>query len=206
MPRVAKQSNIDQYLVNDALATVDNFISFTSGVRCLLLIHRAKEGALSSNNDKVRKFITTNPGDFSKVVYEMLVEKKRSGLPYRIYASVSDRNVDKAIRKFKQEQLDADYYAPEDKHAFYLDIENRFFGCLSTPSCATETLFVIDLDTKEEVDGCLKAIGNANLNDSVLKQYFTKNGMHLVTKAFNPALIGEYATNIHKDGLILLHF
>lgn len=201
-----KKVNQDEILVRKAKQIVSDFADFTEGLNLILLIHRAKEGAERANNDKVKKVIVKDRKEYEETVYNLLVKTQESGLPYRIYASCAPRDVTKAIRKFKQEQLDADYFGEAEKHGFYTDIFNRFFGCLATPSSSAETRFLIDLDSREEEADCLKQIGNAGLNDHVLKRYYTKNGMHVVMRPFNPELLGPFAANIHKDGLILLNY
>lgn len=201
-----KQANIDQGLIDKAKRIMRDFGEFTEGVRLVMLIHRAKEGAKSANNDKVHKVITNNAKEFEDAVLAMLMTIQSQNMPYRIYSSMSSRDVKKAIRKFKYEQLDADYYGEADRESFYLDIFNRWFGCLAQPGAAVETLFLVDIDSLEEETECLKIIGDNNLGDLVLKRYYTKNGSHIVMKPFNPALLGKFAPNIHKDGLVLLHF
>lgn len=204
--REIKQVNIDENIVRKAKWIMEDFRDFTDGVRLIMLIHRAKEGSKSPNNDKVRKVIVTTRKEYEDTILEMLQEIKRTEIPYRIYASASSRSVEKAMRKFKQEQLDADYFAFEDKHRFYLDIYNRFFGCLSQQGSATETTFLVDLDSKEELEECLCVLGDNDLNDFVIKRYYTKNGSHIVMRPFDPKRLGKFESHVHKDGLILLHY
>jgi hypothetical protein len=206
MGREMKPVAVEEMLARKAKQIMEDFSEFTDGIRLVMLIHRAKEGAKSANNDKVHKVIVTSKKDFEKAVLAMLMTIRTQQMPYRIYASVGPRDMKKAIRKFKYEQLDADYYGEEDKESFYLDIFNRWFGCLAQPGSAAETYFVVDLDSKEEDTECLKVIDEAKLHDYVVKRYYTKNGVHIVMKPFNPALLGKFADHIHKDGLVLLHF
>lgn len=206
MPRERSQNNASQDLINKARHILEEFEWFADGTRLLMLIHRAKEGSHSPNNDKVEKHISTNAKEFEKIVLEMLIEKEKSGLPLRLYSSVASRDLSKAIRKFKYEQLDAEYYAQGDKERFYLDIFNRWFGCLAQPGSASHTFFIIDCDSNAEYEDALRAIGDNGLEQKVIKRYPTKNGWHIVMDPFDPKLMGPMAKNIHKDGLILLHY
>lgn len=87
-----------------------------------------------------------------------------------------------------------------------MDVKNRWIHSLMVPRNALESYFILDLDSPEEHADALKALGMAGLNDHIQHQYPTKNGWHIITTPFNPALIGPIAEKIHKDGLILLSY
>lgn len=185
---------------------MSQFFDYTNGVRVLFLIHRSKEGAEHSNNDHVKKIITKNSSEFRLALYELLTNKNESELPYRIYSSVNARNIDKAIMKFKHEQLDADYYDIESRNNFYYDVKNRFISCLMAPSSAVDKKFLIDVDSEKEREECLKIMVDSGLDYTPMFWYKTKNGWHLIIKPFNPSLFGGYASKINKDGLLLLDY
>ena len=105
---------------------IEKFSSYTSGVRMLMLIQRGKEGGKGeTNNKKTVRRITTNSGEFRNSLIELLeIKEKKKGI-YRIYSCVNSRNINKAIRIFKQRQLDADYFAEDQKYKFYTDIKNN---------------------------------------------------------------------------------
>ncbi len=178
----------------------EDFVDFTKGVRCLFLIHRNKEGG-ATNNTKTRKIITTDEKEYRDALAELLLEKSKSEIPYRIYASVNSRDFQKAIRKFKYEQLDADYFGEEAKNDFYLDIKNRFLGCLMQPASKAESYFIVDCDTVDNYEA-LKALSDKE----IVKMYRTKNGWHIITKPFNPELFNVPGCELNKDGLILLSY
>jgi hypothetical protein len=180
------------------------FARYVDGVNVLILIFRSKEGAKSANNDHLQKIISDNPKKFKEALLSLLDRKEKSGLPLRIYSSVNKRDISKAIRQFKYEQLDAEYYSAEDKNSFYLDIKNRFVGSLMKPSSRAETKFLIDVDDENAHSESLKKL--AELNIQIFDVFKTKNGWHIITEPFNPALFTVKDTEIKKDGMLLLDY
>lgn len=185
-------------------AMFDSFRLFADGYRVLFLIHRNKEGG-ATNNTKVKKIITNGPKEYYDALYDLYVEAVESSLPLRIYASVNERDFEKAIRQFKYEQLDADYFDDKSRHGFYLDTKNRFVGCLMQPNARhkSSSLFILDVDGDQQAVGEVLKILPEEVK--IVKQYATKNGWHIVTEPFNPTGLKHDALEIHKDGLVLLH-
>lgn len=204
------EANVKADIVLKARHIFDDFKDFTDGVRCLFLIHRNKEGG-DTNNTKVRKVITKNSQEFYVELLKLVDEKERNlTIPYRIYSSVNARDVEKAIRQFKLEQLEADYYDTESRHSFYYDSKNRFIGALMTPSSRVKAncLFIIDVDNKETINDTMgDALTECGKNNvEIVTQYRTKNGWHIVCKPFNPANFDQTKGEIKKDGLLLLAY
>lgn len=206
MSRNKKQISYDQDLLKKAEHICDTFALFTTGIRVMFLIHRSKEGAVSANQDKLRKLISRNPTEFQENLYQLLVQKEASEDTLRIYSSVNSRNTDKAERRFKEIQLDNDYADEESCEDFYLDIRNRYISCLMSPNSSNGSLFILDLDSVAEYETALIIIAQAGLNDKIVQKYPTKNGWHIVMQPFNPALLGTYSSKIHRDALILLDY
>ena len=193
---------------------LSQFKDFTDGVRMLMLTHRSKEGGKVTRPDKVaRRIITTNTEEFKEALQDLLELKNKSEVPLRIYSCVNRRDFNKAIREFKRQQLEADYYDIESRNRFYLDIKNRFLGSLMKPSSRAETKFLIDLDG-EEVERYKSLVEDKlkELKIKVLLNYPTKNGEHLITSPFNPSdlIIPDYdkpfVPEIKKDALLLLSY
>lgn len=195
--------SIKEEIIKNAKNIFDDFKQFTTGYRVLFLIHRNKEGG-GGNNTKVRKIITRNEKEYLESLTELLNECYYSELPLRIYASLNERNFEKAIRQFKYEQLDADYYDQIQKENFYLDIKNRFIGCLIQPAQRKTSYFMFDVDGDwNTMDETLNELPN----DLIIKQYKTKNGWHIITQPFNHTKCEfKKHTEFHKDGLLLLHY
>lgn len=119
---------------------------------------------------------------------------------------MNSRDTRKAIRKFRQEQLDAEYGGDGAEIGFYLDVRNRFFGCLMSPQCAEERMFMFDVDNEDGRDVFTEAL-EAIPSSLIVKQYRTKNGWHIVTYPFDYTKIKLPAgVELKKDGLLLLDF
>jgi len=193
---------------------MDEWKGFTDGVRVLFLIWRKKEGAKVDRNLKIRKLVSSDEEEFEKCLEQLLDLKERyAELPLRIYSTVNKRNLDKAIRKLKELQLENDYQDKKQFYGFYKDIKNRWISSLMRPSSRLETQFIIDIDNEDK--DYLKKIESEILEHTeLIKKYKTKNGYHLIVKPFNPNLIKSYGNDGHiytdvsikKDGLILLDY
>ena len=198
------ESNVKYDVLLRANHIFDSFKNYTDGVRVLFLIHRNKEGG-ETNNTKVKKVITRDSKEFKEELIKLVDFKERSEIPYRIYSSLNKRDINKAIRKFKFEQLEADYYDESQRNNFYYDIKNRFLGCLMQPTQRAETLFLFDCDSIEGWNKTVQQLGELSIQ--IVDQYKTKNGWHVVTPPFNPGLFNPVDdVEIKKDGLLLLDF
>lgn len=197
---------IEEEIAKEVNGIMDEFRPYTGGFRVLFLIHRNKEGD-ATNNTKVMKIITRNEKEYREALNKLVREKKFSDIPYRIYASVNKRDISKAMRQFKFEQLEADYYDQEQKENFYLDIKNRWIGCLMQPKSRATSLFIFDVDDPEKKDICGATLQALGTEVEILKVYPTKNGWHIITKAFNYTTVKfPDGCDIQKDGLILLAY
>jgi hypothetical protein len=195
----------EEIKIKRAAAIFEQFKGFTHGYRCLFLVQRHKEGG-ETNNSKLIKKVTNGPDEFYDALLELVSEKMDSKFPLRIYSAVNERDFEKAIRKFKFEQLEADYYDDEQRNNFYLDIKNRFIGCLMQPTQKAESYFLFDIDNAEGRDVCGETL-KVLPNEKIVFQYPTKNGWHIVTEPFNYTTI-LFPTNceLKKDALLLLDY
>lgn len=179
---------------------------FSDGVRMLMLCQRNKEGRETNKTDRAStRKITTNKEDFLKVYNEFLELKNKSKEPLRIYSCVNKRDVKKAVRVFKFEQLEADYYDEESRNNFYFDIKNRWISSLMKQNCRAETLFLVDIDDIQ-IDHSVIQNKLKEVNSEEVIHYQTKNGWHYVVKPFNPNLWDKNLGEIKKDALLLLDF
>ena len=193
---------------------MDEWKGFTDGVRVLFLIWRKKEGAKVDRNLKIRKLVSLDEEEFEKCLEQLLDLKERyAELPLRIYSSVNKRNMDKAIRKFKELQLENDYQDKAQFYGFYKDIKNRWISSIMRNSSRLETQFIIDIDNEDK--DYLKKIESEILEHTeLIKKYKTRNGYHLIVRPFNPNLIKSYGKDVHiyedvslkKDDLVLLDY
>lgn len=204
--RTKLESNFKADIIKKAEGIFDEFKNYTDGYRLLFLIHRNKEGG-ETNNTKHLKVITTGSEDFFEELVKMVDYKDRnSEIPYRIYSSLNSRNIEKAVKQFKYEQLDADYYGDEQKWDFYLNIKNRWIGCMMQPQQRETSFFLFDVDNVEgrDVHGdTLQVIPS----EYIIKSYATKNGWHIITVPHNHTTYTlPEGVEMKKDGLLLLNW
>jgi hypothetical protein len=172
---------------------------FKYGTRILILMLRGKDGGKQQPDHTAKKRISTGPKDFDKYFAELSAIRKPTE---RIYCSLEQRSISKAIRLFKQRQLDNDYNPQEIKEEFYLDIFNRWVGCLANPKCNAETLFLVDIDNDEDDEAAIYwEIHDKGL--VILHEYATKNGRHIVLAPFNPSTVNF---KCDKNSLMLLEY
>lgn len=184
----------------------EEFRHFSDGFRVLFLIQRHKEGG-EINNSHLRKIITRNSEEWFDALKVLIDEQMSFELPMRIYASMNERNFNKAIRQFKYEQLDADYYDQVQKENFYLDVKNRFIGCLMQPAQRASSLFLFDVDNDPEIKDTTAGTLAVIPNDLIVKVYPTKNGWHVATKPFDYTKVAlPKNCEMKKDALLLLAF
>ena len=173
---------------------------FKTGYRQLQLLHRPKDGGLNFPQRKSVKITTNGVSEWNRAVEKLKVILEQNP-SHRIYACVNERDMSKGIREFKRLQLDADYDTEELKHGFYQDIDNRFFSCLAQPKAAKDVKFLLDCDAGTNMS-VLDEFVSGHMIDGY--SYGTKNGMHYITKPFNPKLLDGSGITIHRDGLLLV--
>ncbi len=203
------ESNFKHDIVLRANHIFDDFKYFSDGVRVMILMHRPKEGGKDGGyKATIKRTVTRNSEEWRIALMEFLDFKERNvQVPYRIYSAVNGRDIEKAIRQFKFEQLEADYYDDESRHGFYFDTKNRFIGALMTPSSRLkdQSFFIIDVDNEEGRDVMGEAISAlSDCGAEIVKQYPTKNGWHIIVHPFNPNLFQVKGAEIKKDSLLLL--
>jgi len=184
------------------------FNNNSNGIRVVLLIFRSKEGG-SNNKFKrhLKKIITTNSDEFFDTIEELKKIKDSSEDSLRIYASCNSRDINKAIRLFKEQQLATDYDPNQKAISFYLDLKNRFISCLMNKSCREEKNFLFDLD--EIDDHSYQSVYKLlEKKTEILNSYKTKNGYHIITKPFNyyKNLDEDIIKTIQTDSLMLIDY
>lgn len=184
----------------------NRFKKLMDGYRIIFLIHRSKENGF--NNKKLRhikKKISRNSEEFENIVKEFEEIKQKDERPLRIYASINDRNLDKAIRLFKQRQLDIEYGG--NKERFYTDLRNIFISCLMKKESKNTSYFLFDLD---EIDdrSLITTRKLLSSNTNIITEYETKNGVHIITEPFNyPKVLDENLIScLNVDGLMLISY
>lgn len=174
-----------------------------SGYRILILVKRNKdrsEGELRTTDRKNVRVIVCGAEQFDQELARLSALR----LPNeRIYSSVNERSMHKAIRMFKERQLQNDYESTENKEAFYSDIQNRFLSCLQNPSCKASSLFLIDVDHKimDKIEATKELLAK---HTEIIFEKETINGFHFVTKPFNPNVVEFMDLSIKKDDMLFI--
>lgn len=191
------------------MTNIDHPSMFKEGVRVLLLMLRAKDGGSAKTDRKAtKKVITQSPAEFD----EALSELRSLWQPdQRIYSTINARSIDKAVRLFKYRQLDADYFAVDDRNSFYLDLENRWVSCLKDSKAAIGSLFLFDIDNDNKdssriVDNLRSKPASilGKVFFSVVDDYATRGGRHIITTPFNPSTVEPYTqATLMKNALML---
>ncbi len=170
--------------------------SFKSGYRGIVLLHRNKDGNTGNAQRKSVKKISGSVTEWYAIIEQFRHMQQTSHIGYRIYASVNERNMHKAIHEFKRRQLEFDYSNSYELDEFYRNIDNRFFSCIMQPTCRSESYFLIDCDSDDEYKNAKRILKK----ELIVFEYPTKNGMHIITYPFNPNYYE--GIDIKKDDLL----
>lgn len=205
MSRNKKTQSYNEDIQREAKAIAGRFEDYTHGFRGILLLHRTKDGhdGAYPQRDSYKRIVSSYE-DYVNCLCEFLDLMHKSDNELRIYASCNPRDIDKAIRTFKTNQLDNDYADNETRTNFYRDIHNRFFSALMQPQSRADNRMIIDVDDVSIMDTVDKLVATLGLH--VYTKYATKNGWHIVVAPFNPSLWSMEGTSVKKDSLILLKF
>jgi len=177
---------------------------FSTGFRSILMIHRKKDGGLNRPDYHAYRKISRNSEEFFKCIKELEILREKINPLYRIYCTVNERDINKAIMLFKHEIIDTETYNQEDKNRFYTDIQNRFFGLLQKPVCRKTKYFMYDIDVGEEIetkDDLYKITELIEKHTDILKIRETQNGFHIITAPFNHTVID---LEVKKDAITLI--
>ena len=194
-----------------ALDIAKSNYAFTEGVRVLFLIHRTKDGG-HTNNSKLRAYITRNQEQWIDAVAKLIQEAEQyPELHLRIYQTLNSRDIKKAIRLFKMNMVEADYFDEESQEWFYLDCKNRFISALMKKSSAAQSMFLFDIDSEDQ-QRLVEIKEELLRHTGIAHTYRTKNGWHIITAPFNPdltVLSKRHLTSdvtLIKDGMMLLAY
>lgn len=164
---------------------------------------RGKDGGKNTGGDRVaKKIITENAEEFDLALQTLIAGAKDNE---RVYATVDARNWNKAIRSFKQRQLDADYAGDSNRLGFYRDIKNRVVSCLQQPTARASSLFLFDCDSPFEWGLLHRELLTCVGLGAILDTYETKNGGHIITQPFEyPKLLDPRFHEMLKKNAMML--
>ena len=188
------------------------FKDYTEGTRVMFLMSRRKDENGDKRSEKIRKIITTSHDEFSNALNLFLNAQDKAfsfGMNLRIYSSVNARNMNKAIREFKQRQLDRDFDSIQIRNQFYCLVKDQFISCMMKQHCKETSFFLLDVDQEDatEIFIHIENLNEAGKNIKILGSFPTKNGWHVITTPFDPKYVdGIKNVSVQKDGLLLLSY
>lgn len=171
---------------------------FTQGTREILLIDR------SSKNTCLFNKLARYPDMYEQHINDAIGIARRINTPdLRVYMSINSRCIDKAIREFKRQQIEADY--SKFQKDWYLNLNKQFRHILMQPKQRKTKYFLIDIDTKHLET--LFAVNNFIKDNNILTitSYETPNGSHIITEPFNINKCKLPNVEVKTDGLMLLY-
>ncbi len=182
-----------------SVVLINHPAQFRNGVRILMRTLRAKDGGKVTDPDRVAdRVVSRNIEEYDDLLAQML--RRRTGRE-RIYSTADARDMHKAIRLFKERQLEADYYDVTSRDSFYADIHNRWISALVSPRCAVGTTFLVDVDDAQALTIAETEIASNGLE--ILHTYPTKNGKHIILRPFNPQLV---SFEVKKNSMMLVAY
>jgi hypothetical protein len=170
-----------------------------TGTRMLMLKSRHKDGI-----EKERTILRVAHGNdqFIKSIDSLLSIMKPGE---RLYASAGERDLQKAIRLFKERQLANDY--ADEPEEFYRKIETRWTGCLMDVKAQAGKIWLIDCDTHEDSERAQVEIKKVYDRPVPPYVYASKSGTHIVVQAFDRSKLSEHVRSlIHENAIMLWAF
>lgn len=169
---------------------------FMTGTRCLMLKSRHKDGNV---DERTILRVSHDEEGFQRqlaALYEMMEPNER------IYASAGERDVNKAIRIFKERQLAADYDG--DPADFYRHIETRWYACLMSPQAQLEKLWVFDCDEAGDAETAMDEYMTNGRSTAEPYVYPSKSGQHIIVPPFDRQRLTPRVRAFLHDNAIML--
>lgn len=165
------------------------------GIRGMFLIDRKLKKTIETR-------IVQNVYEYKQYFVECIKQKKVKGHT-RLYASVNDRDIDKALKRFKEQMLLMDYSPEVQRNEFLFKLDKSFQHYLFQPNARKSKFFLIDIDDDSQAlfD---KVMGVVDKESDTIATYKTPKGAHIVCEPFNIKHLKDLDVTVHKDGLILL--
>lgn len=169
---------------------------FMDGARVLMLKARHKDGEM---DERTILRVSHGAGRFRRSMNSLLEIMRPNE---RIYVSAGERDLKKAVRLFKERQLDADY--SDDSGDFYRHIDARWASCLMAPTAQLDKVWLFDCDTPADVDLALdEYLANGRMTVEPYR-YPSKNGTHILVPPFNRQRLSPKAQAMLHDNAIIL--
>lgn len=207
MERTKNLTNFKSDVELELNGILNTFKDYTDGVRMLLMLERSKDGGHNKEERRVFETYTTfNSESFKEKLRNLLFLKYLSDREVRIYLSLNPRNLKRIVRTIEESLLESHYCDEFNRDNIHKKVCGGQRHYIMQPSNAETKLFLLDIDDIDDSDEmgiALQNISDAGVQE--LLRYRTKNGWHIVTKPFNPALWNK-PEQVKKDPLLLLSY
>ena len=152
---------------------------FREGTRVLLLTGRNKD---SVDVKRTIHRISKDEKSFEYNLAELILISKPGE---RIYASASQRDYRKAAKIFMQEQIEAQFGAPEAIDYFYRNLERNWVSALMRDSSVlkSDKLWMFDCDSNDEYAYVKNSLADTDID--IEHEYNTVNGYHVLVKPYH---------------------
>ena len=118
---------------------------------------------------------------------------------WRMYRSVNKRDIVKALKALQIKII-------EHGETFAHKVDSEWKSILMQHENKAERLFLVDIDTIDDVVYKTVIATLVENNVSLVEQNKTPNGIHIVTKPFNPKLIEKIpSVELKRDALYFLY-
>ena len=170
-------------------------ILLQTGIRGMFLIDREAGTTIETK-------IVNNPCDYNKYLRDCVKQGKIKD-KVRLYAGVNDRDIEKALRRFKEQMLLMDYSPESQRNDFLFKLDKSFQHYLFQPNARKSKFFLIDIDEDSQslFDEVMAVVDKES---DTIETYKTPKGAHIVCEPFNIKHLKDLDVTVHKDGLILL--
>jgi hypothetical protein len=173
---------------------------YKTGLRVVFLVKRNKDGDGEPIQaaDRRTVFVTDGVEAHDKLINYLYPNMKEGT---RIYSSLDERRLDKAILEFKNMQLAADESEVQQR-VFYDSTTRAWHRSLMQARARKTKLFLFDCDDAEQAERASNALRFYDIKS--LHDYPTKNGHHFITQPFNTGPLPRDIQKIAQRNAMLL--
>ena len=175
--------------------------SFKTGIRVFTSVLRNKDKSDGQKKRKSYVLISRNVQEFDDNIVKITKEMTDGE---RLYVSVHPCDARKAVKTFKQAQVEADYNP--DYLSFYISAKDRFASSLMKNPVKKDRLWLLDIDSDKEyseIENDILTFYDRS-GDMTPYTYKTKNGHHIILKPFNSTECSDtFKSCLNKNALML---
>lgn len=175
---------------------IEHPIQYRDGTRVLILKSRHKDGH-ATEREVMR--VTHSVEHFDRTLAELVAASMEGE---RIYGAASSRDMAKAVRLFKQRQLEADY--DDDPFRFYRGLNKCWVSALMAPTSQASKLWLLDCDSVKDGEAAQAELADHYDRPMAPYRYESKSGIHIIVQPFDRSkLTDRVRAMIHENPVIL---